>query len=38
MSFNFKAEVVKWIGNTLMMSYMVKGIHEEQGETANKFQ
>jgi hypothetical protein len=38
MSFNFKAEVVKWIGNTLMMLYVVEGIHEEQGEISNKFQ
>jgi hypothetical protein len=37
-SFNFKADVVKWVGNTLMMSYMVEGIHEEQGEISNKFQ
>ena len=35
---NFKAEVVKSIGNTLMMSSMVEGIHKEQGEISNNFQ
>jgi hypothetical protein len=37
-SLNFKAEVVKWIGNTPMMSYMVECVHEEQYEILNKFQ